>query len=55
MTRCARNKQRATHRQKGNYDSKAVARAFPIGSWALRYYPPARKNKLCLHELDPTK
>ena len=24
--------QRATHRQKRNYDSKAVARAFPIGS-----------------------
>ena len=40
--------QRATHRQKRNYDSKAVARAFPIGCWTLRYYPPARKNKLCL-------
>ena len=39
--------QRATHRQKRNYDSKAVARAFPIGCWTLRYYPPARKNKLC--------
>ena len=24
--------QRATHRQKRNYDSKAVAHAFPIGS-----------------------
>ena len=39
--------QRATHCQKRNYDSKAVARAFPIGCWTLRYYPPARKNKLC--------
>ena len=38
--------QKATHRQKRNYDSKAVARAFPIGSWVLRYYPPARKDKL---------
>ena len=37
--------QRATHRQKRNYLSKAVARAFPIGSWALRYYPPAQKNQ----------
>ena len=37
--------QRATHRQKRNYDSKAVARAFPIECWTLRYYPPARKNK----------
>ena len=39
--------QRATHRQKRNYDSKAVARTFPIGCWTPRYYPPARKNKLC--------
>ena len=28
--------QRTTHRQKRNYDSKAVARAFPIGCWTLR-------------------
>ena len=47
--------QRATHRQKRNYDSKAVARAFPIGSWALRYYPPARKNKLCSPWIGPYK
>ena len=46
MMRCAQQ-QRATHCQKRNYDSKAVARAFPIGSWVLRYYPPARKDKLC--------
>ena len=45
--------QRATHRQKRNYDSKAVARAFPIGSWVLRYYPPARKDKLCSPWIGP--
>ena len=47
--------QRATHRQKRNYDSKAVARAFPIGSWVLRYYPPARKDKLCSPWIGPYK
>ena len=47
--------QRATHRQKRNYDSKAVARALPIGCWALRYYPPARKNKLCSPWIGPYK
>ena len=47
--------QRATHRQKRNYDSKAVVRAFPIGCWTLRYYPPARKNKLCSPWIGPYK
>ena len=47
--------QRATHRQKRNYDSKVVARAFPIGCWMLRYYPPARKNKLCSPWIGPYK
>ena len=47
--------QRATHRQKRNYDSKAVALAFPIGCWTLRYYPPARKNKLCSPWIGPYK
>ena len=47
--------QRATHRQKRNYDSKAVARAFPIGCCTLRYYPPARKNKLCSPWIGPYK
>ena len=47
--------QRATHRQKRNYDSKAVARAFPMESWALRYYPPARKDKLCSPWIGPYK
>ena len=44
-------KQRATHRQKRNYDSKAVVCTFPIGCWVLRYYPPARKNTIqsCAH------
>ena len=28
--------QRATHRQKRNYDSKAVERTFPIGCWVTR-------------------
>ena len=45
--------QRAIHRQKRNYDSKAVACAFPIGCWTLRYYPPARKNKLCSPWIGP--
>ena len=51
---CAQQ-QRATHRQKRNYDSKAVARAFPIGSWVLRYYPPARKDKPCSPWIGPYK
>ena len=47
--------QRATHRQKRNYDSKAVACTFPIGCWVLRYYPPARKDKLCSPWIGPYK
>ena len=47
--------QRATHRQKRNYDSKAVARTYPIGCWVLRYYPPARKDKLCSPWIRPYK
>ena len=36
---------RATHRQKRNYDSKAVARAFPIGCWHFVTTPqPERTN-----------
>ena len=49
------HQQRATHRQKRNYDSKAVACTFPIGCWVLRYYPPARKNKLCSPWIGPYK
>ena len=47
--------QRATHRQKRNYDSKAMARTFPIGCWVLRYYPPVRKDKLCSPWIGPYK
>ena len=47
--------QRATHRQKRNYVSKAVACTFPIGCWVLRYYPPARKDKLCSPWIGPYK
>ena len=46
---------RATHRQKRNYDSKAVTRTFPIGCWVLRYYPPTRKDKLCSPWIGPYK
>ena len=28
------------------YDTKAVNRKFPVGSWVLRYYPPAAQHKL---------
>ena len=52
---CRAQQQRTTHRQKRNYDSKAVARAFPIGCWVLRYYPPARKDKLCSPWIGPYK
>ena len=41
--------QRATHRQKRNYDSKAVARAFPIGCWTLRYYPQPERTSYAHH------
>ena len=47
--------ERATHRQKRNYDSKAVAHTFPMGSWVLRYHPPARKDKLCSPWIGPYK
>ena len=41
--------------RKRNYDSKAVVRTFPIGCWVLRYYPPARKDKLCSPWIGPYK
>ena len=46
--------QRATHRQKRNYDSKAVAR---IPHWELgtQILPPARKDKLCSLWIGPCK
>ena len=33
-------------RRKRLYDVKAVNRKFPVGSWVLRYYPPATQKKL---------
>ena len=33
-------------RRKRLYDTKAVNRKFPVGSWVLRYYPPAAQHKL---------
>ena len=33
-------------RRKRLYDVKAVNHKFPVGSWVLRYYPPAAQHKL---------
>ena len=33
-------------RRKRLYNTKAVNRKFPVGSWVLRYYPPAAQHKL---------
>ena len=38
--------QRTASRRKRLYDTKAVNRKFPVGSWVLRYYPPAAQKKL---------
>ena len=38
--------QRTAARRKRLYDVKAVNRKFPVGSWVLRYYPPAAQKKL---------
>ena len=37
---------RTAARRKQLYDIKAVNRKFPVGSWVLRYYPPAAQLKL---------
>ena len=37
---------RTATRRKRLYDVKAVNRKFPIGSWVLRFYPPAAQHKL---------
>ena len=37
---------RTAARRKRLYDVKAVDRKFPVGSWVLRYYPPAAQKKL---------
>ena len=38
--------QRTAARRKRLYDMVAVNRKFPVGSWVLRYYPPAAQHKL---------
>ena len=38
--------QRTASRRKRLYDTKAANRKFPVGSWVLRYYPPAAQKKL---------
>ena len=38
--------QKTAARRKRLYDTKAVNRKFPVGSWVLRYYPPAAQLKL---------
>ena len=40
-------------RRKRLYDTKAVNRKFPVGSWVLRYYPPAAQHKLGLPWVGP--
>ena len=42
--RCSLRK--TASRRKRLYDTKAVNRKFPVGSWVLRYYPPAAQHKL---------
>ena len=37
---------KTANRRKRLYDTKAVNRKFPVGSWVLRYYPPAAQHKL---------
>ena len=37
---------RTESRRKRLYDIKVVNRKFPVGSWVLRYYPPATQHKL---------
>ena len=37
---------RTATRRKRLYAVKAVNRKFPVGSWVLRYYPPAAQRKL---------
>ena len=43
----------AARRKQLLYDTKAVNRKFPIGSWVLRYYPPAAQHKLGSQWIGP--
>ena len=47
--------QRATHRQKRNYDSKAVARALALDAGPFVIIHQHRKTNYVLHGLDPTR
>ena len=42
---------RTAARRKRLYDTKAENRKFPVGSWVLRYYPPAAQHKLGPHQV----
>ena len=44
---------RTAARRKILYDIKAVNRKFPVGSWVLRYYPPAAQKKLGSPWVEP--
>ena len=46
MTESRESLHRTAARRKWLYDTKAVNRIFPVGSWVLRYYPPAAQHKL---------
>ena len=37
---------RTAAQRKRLYNTKAVNRTFPVGSWVLRYHPPAAQHKL---------
>ena len=44
---------RTAARRKRLYDVKAVNRKFTVGSWVLRYYPPAAQKKLASLWIGP--
>ena len=46
---------RTTARRKQLYDIKAVNRKFRVGSWVLRYYPPAAQHKLWSPWIGPNQ
>ena len=46
VTHVCESLQRTAVRRKRLYDTRAVNRKFPVGSWVLRYYPPAAQHKL---------
>ena len=44
---------RTAARRRRLYDVKAVNRKYPVGSWVLRYYPPAAQKKLASPRIGP--